>query len=60
MTNGLHFSGTYGDHDWSKIKANWTETANIFIDDWADGTRSSPERKSATTNRQTNAFIRKA
>ena len=34
MTDGLHFSGTYGDHDWTKVKANWTETANIFIDDW--------------------------
>ncbi len=33
-TAGLHFSGTYGDHDWTKVKANWTETANIFIDDW--------------------------
>ena len=27
-------TGNYGDHDWSKVKANWTETANIFIDDW--------------------------
>ena len=35
MTDGLHLRGTYGDHDRTKIKANWTETADIFINDWA-------------------------